>query len=133
MLKDFTREKFDIIIQAGQSNSEGFGIGSVDNPYWSDERVWYLTKDGIITFACEGVLANEIQGNYSLSFARKYIDEGYLQENRKLLILRASMGSTGFLSGQWMKTGNCYLSMMAMCLTALKLNSENRLVALLWH
>ena len=30
MLKDFTKEKFDIIITAGQSNAEGTGIGEAD-------------------------------------------------------------------------------------------------------
>ena len=30
MLKDFTKEKFDIIIQAGQSNAEGNGMGNVE-------------------------------------------------------------------------------------------------------
>ncbi len=133
MLKDFGKEKFDIIIQAGQSNGYGFGIGSVDEPYWEDERVWYLTGDFLFAPAAETVLANEIQGNYSLSFARKYIDGGYLEEGRKLLILRASVGSTGFLNGHWNETGDCYLKMLEMCRYALSLRPENRLKALLWH
>ena len=33
MLKDFTKEKFDIIIQAGQSNADGTGFGNTDEPY----------------------------------------------------------------------------------------------------
>ena len=32
MLKDFSKENYDIIIQAGQSNSEGFGFGKTDAP-----------------------------------------------------------------------------------------------------
>lgn len=33
---------FDIIIQAGQSNAEGWGVGRVEKEYVSDERVLYL-------------------------------------------------------------------------------------------
>ncbi len=33
MLRDFSTETFDVFIQAGQSNAEGFGLGSVPEPY----------------------------------------------------------------------------------------------------
>ena len=39
MLHDFTKDKFDIIIQAGQSNAEGAGLGSVEEPYVPNGRV----------------------------------------------------------------------------------------------
>lgn len=39
MLKDFSEEKFDIIIQAGQSNSEGYGFGKVEGPYEPSDRM----------------------------------------------------------------------------------------------
>ena len=34
--------KFDIIIQAGQSNSEGFGLGPVEKEYIPTEKIWQL-------------------------------------------------------------------------------------------
>lgn len=48
MLKDFTQEKFDIIVQAGQSNSEGYGVGPTEHTYnpnnetleWCKRRNW---------------------------------------------------------------------------------------------
>lgn len=51
MLHDFTQDKFDVIIQAGQSNSEGYAFGNVDAPYQPDGRVWYLNQDGTVTLA----------------------------------------------------------------------------------
>ena len=39
MLKNFTNEKYDIIILAGQSNAEGSGFGPVEDPFVPDERV----------------------------------------------------------------------------------------------
>ena len=45
MLKDFSKEEFDIIIQAGQSNSEGCGVGDVENPYTPNDSIWYLNND----------------------------------------------------------------------------------------
>lgn len=133
MLKDFTAEKFDIIIQAGQSNSEGFGVGPVDEPYEPGEQVWYMNSNFTISCAAEGVAKNEVQGTFVLPFAREYLKAGLLQEGRKLLILRAATGNTCFLDGHWDMTGDCYLRMMEMIRSALALNKENQLVGFLWH
>ena len=133
MLHDFTNHRFDIIVQAGQSNSEGAGFGSVDEPYTPDGRVWYLNRNGTITQAAEEVWGNDVRSNFSLPFARAYIRAGMLAEGRELLILRTAVGSSGFLSGHWCMEGELYLHMMNMICTALALNPENRLVALLWH
>ena len=73
MLKDFTKETFDILIQAGQSNSEGYGFGNVCNPYEVNDRVWYFNSDGTFQMAQEKVANNAIQSNFALAFARKYI------------------------------------------------------------
>ena len=133
MLRDFTQEKFDIIIQAGQSNAEGYGFGPAKEPYVPDERVLYLNPDFSVSLACEQVLGNEIRSNFSLSFARAYINAGMLGEGRKLLVVRSAVGGTGFLGKRWGMKDDLYLRMMDMIRTALALNSENRLVAMLWH
>ncbi len=133
MLKDFTKEKFDILIQAGQSNCEGYGFGSIEHPYQPNENVWYLNADMTISQAAEKVQGNEIQTTFGLYFAEEYLRKGLLKEGRKLLILRAAVGGTGFLEGRWNMTGDLYLHMMEMIRTALSLNEDNRLVCLLWH
>ena len=71
MLRDFTKDKFDIIIQAGQSNSEGYGFGPIDDPYQPDGRVWYLNQDRTISLAAEKVTNTGIQSNFALSFVRQ--------------------------------------------------------------
>ena len=109
MLKDFTKEKFDIIIQAGQSNSEGYGFGPVDMPYEPNDLVWYLNGDFTISRATEVVTGNEIQSTFALPFAREYLKNGLLQDGRKLMILRCSVGGTGFLDHRWNMTGDLYL------------------------
>lgn len=133
MLYDFTKEKFDILIQAGQSNSYGCGFGDASRPFEDDDRVFYLTGRFMIVPATEQISLNAIQGNYSLALARAYIADGLLEEGRKLLILRTSEGGTGFSDHRWDKTGDLYLRMMEMVKTALSLNPENRVAALLWH
>lgn len=45
MIKDFSKEAFDIIIQAGQSNAESYGFGPVEEPYLPSEDVWYLNRN----------------------------------------------------------------------------------------
>lgn len=133
MLKDFSREQFDIIIQAGQSNSDGTGKGDALKPYQPNEDVWYLNGDFTISKAQEYVSENCIIGNFSLSFADGYIKKGMLEKGRKLLIIRAAVGGTGFLDKRWGMRDDLYLRMMEMTKTALNLNPGNRLIALLWH
>ena len=133
MLKDFAKEKFDIIIQAGQSNAEGYGFGQAKEPYVPCDKVFYLNPDFTISKAREKVLGNEIQSNWSLSFSREYINAGMLNDGRKLLILRCAVGGTGFSDKRWGMKDDLYLQMMEMIRTALELNSENRLIAMLWH
>lgn len=133
MLLDFTKETFDIIVQGGQSNAEGYGVGLVDDPYDPDPNVFYLNSDLIVVPATEKVRGNEIQSNFSLSFAREYIKNGKLAEGRKILIVRAAIAGTGFLDKRWGMEDDLYLHMIKMIEVALKLNRDNRLIALLWH
>lgn len=133
MLKDFSKEYYDIVIQAGQSNSEGCGLGKTDSPYVPNDRVWYMNGDFTISCACELVNGNEIQSTYALEFARLYMEKGYLADGRKLLILRTSVGGTGFTNHHWGMNDDLYLRMIDMIQTALSLNSENKLTAFLWH
>lgn len=133
MLRDFSRERMDIIIQAGQSNSEGTGYGPADDPFIPDDRILYLQNDFTISRAAELVEGNQIRGNFALAFAKRYIEEGLLEEGRLLLIVRAAVGGTGFLDKRWGLEDDLCQKMMEMVKTALQLNPENRLVAFLWH
>lgn len=133
MLHDFTKDKFDIIILAGQSNAEGYGFGPTPDPYQPDGRVFYLHRDGTLVQAAERVWRNGVGTNLALSFAREYLKSGRLAEGRRLLIVSAAVGGTGFLDGRWGMNDDLFLAMMEMTRTALALNPENRLVALLWH
>ena len=139
MLRDFTKEEFDVIVLAGQSNGEGHGIGDVDNPYHSNPDVWFLNNDFYlnesftITPATERARGNEVQSNFGLTFAEEYIKSGRLSAGRRLLIVRAAVGGTGFLDGRWGMTDDLYLCMIDMIQTAISLNPKNRLVAMLWH
>ena len=61
------------------------------------------------------------------------MNAGMLAQGRKLLIIRAAVGGTGFLDKHWGLEDVLYLRMMELTRTALELNPENRLAALLWH
>lgn len=142
---------YDIIIQAGQSNAQGCGLGPVDKEYVPDERILHLTaektviinepyitityadKPFIISTADNRETENGKTGDFSLSFARRYVEDGMLKEGRKLLIIRAAIGCTGFVKGNWGKCAQLYLKMLEMIDYALSLDEEARLVAFLWH
>ena len=133
MLKDFTKENFDIIIQAGQSNAEGSGIGPAVIPYQPKPTVYAMAQDRTIGVAREAADGNAIRGNFALSFADCYINAGLLAEGRKLLILRTAVGGTGFLDEKWRPQDPLFFQMLDMARTALSLNPANRIICVLWH
>ena len=72
-------------------------------------------------------------GDFSLAFAKSYIKDGCLEEGRKVLIIRAAVGGTGFQRRPWGLQDDQYLKMLEMTDYALSLNPENRLKGFLWH
>lgn len=142
-------QAYDIILQAGQSNAAGYGHGPVANPYVPDPRICYLTQgdpqaaeyeikgDYAITVGAErpnrSFGEEDRLGDFSLSFAQAYAEAGLLEPGRKLLIVRAAVGATGFLKHYWGMDEPLYLRMLRMTDYALSLNPENRLMGLLWH
>ncbi len=154
-LTDFKKEKFDIILIAGQSNSEGFGIGEATEEYVPDDKILWLNdashprtvmKDGVgvlemdypseisISIADEpfGETGSKV-GKPALFFAKAYVENGLLAADRKLLVLNAGVGGTGFRGDQWGLGRMLYERAKVFTQTALSLNAENRLVAFLWH
>ena len=113
-------EKYDIFIQAGQSNAEGMGGGAVTEEYIPDDRICYLEAEKTVTITDSGLdiqyhdvpfslkvaaehgTAEDPTGDFSLTFARAYIDAGLLTPDRKILIIRAAVGGTGFQKKQAM-------------------------------
>jgi len=138
MLVDFTKEKYDIVVMAGQSNGYGFGLGKVTEPYEAFDKVWYLDEDFTVFMAREEGHGNFVRSDLSLIFAREYVKSGRLVEGRKLLIVRASPGNRenmggGFLNRCWGPGDFMRERMFRQTETALALNPENRIVAFLWQ
>lgn len=142
-------EKYDIFIQAGQSNADGYGHGPAECPYVPDERILYYTagtpeacdyypnSECTVQIAAErpkeGGDPEDRLGDFSLSFAQKYVEAGLLAPDRKLLIVRTAVGGTGFLKHYWQVGDPLYIRMLQITDEVLNRNPENRLMGLLWH
>ena len=146
-------DKYDIVVLAGQSNAEGNGLGAVRRPYREDPRVFALRDknagligfddkgllrvggdfDPDITVAREKVTGGKKVADFGLSFAREYVANGLLKDDRKLLIVNAAVGGTGFAKHQWGETAVLQERAFRMVDYALSLNAENKVVAFLWH
>lgn len=144
---------YDIFIEAGQSNGEGYGHGPVEREYEPDPRILYLKSRKTLPAApsvedydpddpFEICMAQERPdpnhpgdkiGDLSLTFAKRYVEEGFLKPGRKVLIVRAAVGGTGFLKHFWQVGDFLYARMLRMIDAALGECEENRLVGLLWH
>lgn len=160
---NFCETPCDVIILAGQSNAQGHGLGECSDPYKPDERIlvlqgkmpayeliegktdlWYLEMEGCSEGRVE-VAKIDGAGCFAHYFAREYVKNGLLKEGRKLLIVYAPVGGTGFvgkywgigkserISGFWTEDGPLYQRMLSLTDEALRLNPENKIVGLLWH
>lgn len=152
----FINEKFDIILLIGQSNAEGFGLGEVKNEYEPNPAIMQFTDSFpvslemspdnvpilhiaknttyLIDTAKETVHKERgILGCLALPFAKRYYESYLSDTDRKLLIIKAAVGSSGFLRGNWSLCDTLYKRAIEMTDIALSLNPENRLTAILWH
>ena len=145
--------KYDIIVVAGQSNAEGNGLGNLRGKYLHKKKIDMLVdcNKPLITFDDNGVLQRqqlslnivsfgesknsdgEMLGSFPLSFSSSYVDKGYLEFDRKVLLVNCAIGGTGFARYQW--GNNTYLQnrMFEMIDYALSKGKDNRIVAFLWH
>jgi hypothetical protein len=139
MLK-YKNEIFDIILQGGQSNAEGCGLGPAANEYQPDENILYMTgtqPDFSIGIAeeRENIWDDGTRhkvNEFALSFAKEY-QKKLLKTGRKILILRTAVGGTGWANNRWGMTQDLYLNMMGMIKAVLELNPANELKAFVWH
>ena len=144
----------DIIILAGQSNAEGNGHGALLNEYVPTPEILTLQgkcaqkvikkagekdylkleteKTYYVDTAKERVSGQTVFGNLALTFAEKY-KESALERGRKILIINTAVGGTGFARNHWGIGEVLFERLMDMTSEALNMNSQNRVVALLWH
>lgn len=133
MLDKFKDFKFDIIFQGGQSNADGCGFGESKLEFIPNDKIYYLIDGANITVAQERAKNGRIFSDFSLTFADQYINNGFLEGERKLLIIRSARGGTGFSDKRWGINDDLYLNMIQLLKIALDLNGENRLKVFLWH
>lgn len=145
-------EKLDIIVLAGQSNAQGQGQGSVTTEYVPDSRILFMKDDSNPKFSHEGGVTKLVLkwpavntvdiaderikngqkiGCFALQFAEKYAQE-YLEEGRKVLIVDANFGGTGFARPEWGVGNIMHERMISMVTEALSYGPDNRVVAVLW-
>jgi len=152
----FTSEKFDVVLLIGQSNAEGYGIGEVENEYEPSENILQLYDSYPVMYRpnSAGIEVLDVpesttyrivpakensrkgvgkQGCLAMSFIKKYYDKYLSGTDRRLLLVKAAIGGTGFLRNQWTPDGVLYNRALDMADTALSLNPENKPVAILWH
>ena len=144
---------YDIIILGGQSNAEGNGLGKTDRPFIPDERILMMRdggkygyeeqSDGTMkyfvtepyTFVTETARerndGERDYGMFVLSFAKKYVEAGLLEDGRKLLIINGTSGGTGFAGKQW-GVGRVLHDRLTRMIGEAK-GENDRVVAFLWH
>lgn len=151
-------EKFDIIVLAGQSNAVGYGVGDVEEEYIPSENIMWLEDDAdahfeknevtgkdelmihypstfCISVAEEPLSANgQKLGKPAILFAKNYYDTYLKGTDRKVLIINAAVGGTGFARNEWgVENAVLYTRLCDMVNYALGQNKDNKLAAFLWH
>lgn len=146
---------YDIIVLAGQSNAVGFGWGPSKEVYQPNDRILEFSDDYKMRYIHDvpgvsgldyiypphlyfGVARDKYDyeranGCLANSFAAEYLKRGYLKEGRKLVIVKAAIGGTGFIKGYWAEDGICVKRLYYMMDKAFSLGEDCRIVAFLWH
>ena len=154
MLLNKVSDELDIIVIAGQSNAEGYGIGPTVAPYRPSSDILIMRdtdnqgyvvdektvtdfaismpRDYLINIAEERCSTSGKIGSFALYFAEKYRSE-FLSFGRRVLVIQSAVGATGFAKGHWGLDGVLYRRLVEMVTLALGMNPKNRVVALLWH
>ena len=68
---DFHLTEFDIIIQAGQSNAEGMGLGKIENGYQPNDKVFYLTAEKTVRHTPERVIIDFADKPFEITLAEE--------------------------------------------------------------
>ena len=146
---------FDVVKLAGQSNAEGNGISSKNNPFIMPNAYEIIDKnkygmklkedgsyDSLDFVYPVEVVIRELQerlddGTYradlSLGFVEEYKKSRFYSLNRKILVIKAGYGGSGFAFDQQGFGNPLYKRTLDMINIGLSLNKNNRIVAFLWH
>ena len=150
---------YDVIILAGQSNAVGFGDGKTENPFIQNPDIYEISDTYEMKFfqdengesqldlrfppaedqlyfgiAKELFAYDRNNANLANSFAQEYVRRGYLKPGRRLLIVKAAVGGTGFSKGHWVVDGGILNTRMYYLMDeAFKLSEDMKIVAFLWH
>ena len=146
---------YDVIILAGQSNADGFGISQTNQKY--DERIELLLDEQLLAIygkldidydnfhkdlypakiikrqAYDRQEDGTYRGCFAYSFAKEYLKNGLLKDGRKLLVVKTAVGGTGFYRKQWGVGNTLHNRMIQMVDYAMNLDGDNKIVAMLWH
>ena len=155
MENDFSKMVFDIIVVAGQSNAEGYGVSldkkpiSVPDAYEIIDKNKYgmkLKQDGSydsldFVYPVETIIRElqerNVDGTYnsdlSLGFVEKYKKSEFYSPERKILVIKTGYGGSGFAFDQQGVGNPLYIRMLDMINIGLSLNKNNKIVAFLWH
>jgi len=129
---------YDIFLIAGQSNTHlGKGLDTLIDT--DDQRIKQLGRFGThnkrVIAAKEPLehwtaAVNDI--GFGLTFAKASLAK-YMHEGRRVLLIPCGHGSTGLSTNHWNKGNALYNDAVERTRSALSLNKENKLIAILWH
>lgn len=125
---------YDIILVAGQSNAEGYGRGDEDFKFVPHAPIYGYTEKVGIHLACDKkIRRRDFTASFSLYFGEEYFRAGLLEPGRKLMLLNAAVGGTGFSDHRWGIGEDLFERMIRLTREVLALNPENAIKAFLWH
>lgn len=131
-LKKLKDEAFDVIVYAGQSNSMGFGVGNEELCYVPDEDIMMYFKGKIYTATERRINNHDKRAVFALYFAKKY-KEQCLESGRKIMLIGAAVGGTGFSDHRWGIGEDLYKNLLKMTNKIMSGLPKSRLKCILWH
>lgn len=127
---------YDVVLLIGQSNMSGYGAYFVAGFDTTDPRIKQWTRAGVIAEAAEPLDHPQFPFNVDrigpgLAFGRAYITD--LPANRKVLLVPAAWGGTGYTTQSWNPGDGLYEQAVQRTRAALDLDPVgNCMAGILW-
>ena len=149
-MKISNEDAYDIVIVAGQSNADCYGIKKNES-FFSSSILELVDKNPVdldfpegkpmimhLIIPTETIIKNVKEkahpdgflANFGNSFAKYYLAEHH---NHKILLVKAAVGATSFSRKEWGVNNVLYNRLIKMTNDALSTNKDSKIVALLWH
>lgn len=133
-------ENYDVFVIAGQSNAVGYGTPKLSTDIFDPSLVCQYKQNNTIEavqyYPLDHIEYKSDSIAFQHTFIQKYIEEGNLASDRKILLVPCAAPGTSFVSGRWDENGDLQKSLIRRIQEVKSMNNkvfDIKFKGILWH